>query len=134
MYCYDALANSYAYKAKAALWVLRYKYSDNVADLEKASPELQTSLNYFKQLVNLTKDTYLYANSMQTKQRKIPVGGNDAKMKTWVELLPVYQKELDNFKRNIDSLKSPQVATKKAIKVALTDAAVGIKTKALGIL
>jgi hypothetical protein len=65
---------------------------------------------------------------MQTKQRKIPVGGNDAKMKTWAELLPVYQKELDNFKRNIDSLKSPQTA-KKAKRVALTDAPVEIKTK-----
>jgi hypothetical protein len=39
MYCYNAMANSYAYKAKAALWVLRYKYSDNVADLEKALPD-----------------------------------------------------------------------------------------------
>lgn len=95
MYCYNAMANNYAYKAKAALWVLRYKYSDDVADLEKALPELQTSLDYYKQLVKLTENAYLYANSMQTKQRKIPVGGNDAKMKTWAELLPVYQKELD---------------------------------------
>ncbi|WPU92394.1 hypothetical protein SNE25_24005 [Mucilaginibacter sabulilitoris] len=128
MYCYNALANSYAYKAKAALWVLRYKYSDNVADLEKALPELQSSLEYFRELVDLTKSTYLYANSMQTKQRKIPVGGNDAKMKTWVELLPVYQKEFDNFKRNIDSLKSPQASAKKTEKIVLTDAAVNIQS------
>jgi hypothetical protein len=124
MYCYNAMANSYAYKAKAALWVLRYKYSDNVADLEKALPELQTSLDYYKQLVKLTENTYLYANSMQTKQRKIPVGGNDAKMKTWAELLPVYQKELDNFKRNIDSLKSPQTQQKQKEVVVLKDALV----------
>ncbi|QTE37166.2 hypothetical protein J3L18_29335 [Mucilaginibacter gossypii] len=124
MYCYNAMANNYAYKAKAALWVLRYKYSDNVADLEKALPELQTSLDYYKQLVKLTENTYLYANSMQTKQRKIPVGGNDAKMKTWAELLPVYQKELDNFKRNIDSLKSPQTQQKQKEVVVLKDALV----------
>lgn len=122
MYCYNALANNYAYKAKAALWVLRYKYSDNVADLEKALPELQTSLDYYKQLARLTENTYLYANSMQTRQRKIPVGGNDAKMKTWVELLPVYQKELDNFKRNIDSLKSPQREMKQKEITVLKDA------------
>jgi hypothetical protein len=128
MYCYNAMANSYAYKVKAALWVLRYKYSDNIADLEKALPELQTSLEYYKQLVNLTKDTYLYANSMQTKQRKIPVGGNDGKNKTWVELLPYYQHELDNFKRNIDSLKSPQATAKKAEKIVLANAVVNIKT------
>ncbi|XHR92953.1 hypothetical protein ACFJIV_21810 [Mucilaginibacter sp. UC70_90] len=122
MYCYNAMANNYAHKAKAALWVLRYKYSDNVADLEKALPELQTSLDYYKQLVKLTENTYLYANSMQTKQRKIPVGGNDAKMKTWAELLPVYQKELDNFKRNIDSLKSPQTQQKQKEVTVLKDA------------
>jgi len=124
MYCYNAMANNYAYKAKAALWVLRYKYSDDVADLEKALPELQTSLDYYKQLVKLTENAYLYANSMQTKQRKIPVGGNDAKMKTWAELLPVYQKELDNFKRNIDSLKSPQTQQKQKEVVVLKDALV----------
>jgi len=121
MYCYDAMANSYSAKAKAALWVLRYKYSDNVADLEKALPELGTSLKYFKDLVKLTQSSYLYANSMQTKQRKIPVGGNDGKNKTWVELLPIYQKEYDNFKRNIDSLKSPQATAKKAEIIQLKD-------------
>ncbi|MDB4919544.1 hypothetical protein [Mucilaginibacter sp.] len=127
MYCYDALANSYSAKAKAALWVLRYKYSDNIADLENALPELKTSLRYFKDLVKLTTNSYLYANSMQTRQRKIPVGGNDGKNKTWVELLPYYQKELDNFKRNIDSLKSPQPTANKAEKILLTDAPVVIK-------
>ena len=127
IYCYNAMANSYAAKAKAALWVLRYKYSDDVRDLDKALPELETSLKYFKELVNLTQDSYLYANSMQTKQRKIPVGGNDGKNKTWVELLPYYQKELDNFKRHVDSLKSPQTEAKKAEKIILTDAAVSFE-------
>jgi hypothetical protein len=123
MYCYQAMANSYAHKVRAAIWVLRYKYSDDVTDLDKALPEMQTSLKYFEELVKLTKDSYLYANSMQTRQRKIPVPGTDGTMKTWVELLPVYQKELTNFKRNIDSLKSPQAA-KKAERVVLTDAAI----------
>jgi len=126
MYCYNAMANSYAYKAKAALWVLRYKYSDDVKDLERALPDLESSLKYFDELVKLTKNTYLYANSMQTRQRKIPVPGTDAKMKEWVELLPVYQKELANFKRNIDSLKSPQANAKKAERTVLTDADVTI--------
>jgi len=129
IYCYNAMANSYSAKAKAALWVLRYKYSDDLRDLDKALPELESSLKYFKELVNLTKDSYLYANSMQTKQRKIPVGGNDGKNKTWVELLPYYQKELDNFKRHIDSLKSPQATTKKAEKIVLTDAVVSFKDR-----
>jgi hypothetical protein len=129
IYCYDAMANNYAAKVKAALWVLRYKYSDNIADLEKAVPELETSLKYYKELVKLTENSYLYANSMQTKQRKIPVGGNDGKNKTWIELLPYYQKELDNFKRNIDSLKSPKVNAKKAERVILTNTGVTLKDK-----
>jgi hypothetical protein len=68
-------------------------------------PHLEKSIAYYSELADLTKDTYLYANSMQTQQRKIPVGGNDGKNKTWVELLPYYKQELDHFKRNIDSLK-----------------------------
>ena len=116
MYCYNAMANCYAHKVNAALWILRYKYSDDVNDLEKATPEMVASLDYFKKLVDLTKETYLYANSMQTKQRKIPVGGNDGKNKTWAELLPYYQKELNNFKKNLDSLKSPATASKKNAK------------------
>lgn len=110
MYCYDALANSFAEKAEAALLILRYKYSNDISDLEKALPHMQKSLAFYKKLAELTKDTYLYANSMQTQQRKIPVGGDDGKMKTWVELLQVYDKELANFKKNIDSLKTPSKA------------------------
>ncbi|WP_461451542.1 alpha-d-galacturonidase [Mucilaginibacter sp.] len=126
MYCYNAMANSYAHKAAAALLVLRYKYSNDITDLDKALPELQTSLAYYQQLADLTKNSYLYANSMQTKQRKIPLGGNDGKNKTWAELLPYYQKELDNFKRNIDSLKSSQATANQAQKIQLTDAVVSI--------
>jgi hypothetical protein len=106
MYCYRAMANYYAEKARAALQVLKYKYSNSIADLENALPILQRSVNHFKELTNLTKDSYLYANSMQTQQRRIPVGGNDGKNKTWVELLPFYETELKNLTKRIDSLKS----------------------------
>jgi hypothetical protein len=117
MYCYRAMANYYAEKARAALQILKYKYSNNIADLERALPILQRSVNHFKELTNLTKDSYLYANSMQTQQRRIPVGGNDGKNKTWVELLPFYETELKNFTRRIDSLKTlPKVATTVAPK------------------
>jgi ribosomal protein S17 len=130
MYCYNELANSYAYKVKAALSVLKYSYSNNVKDLEQAVPDLLKSLGHFKELVKLTKDTYLYANSMQTKQRKIPVGGNDGNNKTWVELLPYYQREFDNLKKNIDSLKSPYAAARRAKNEKLNDASVSLKTDA----
>jgi hypothetical protein len=43
---------------------------------------------------------------MQTAQRRIPFSGIDGTNKTWAELLPHYQAELDNFKRNLNTLKS----------------------------
>ena len=104
VYCYQALAGCYAEKVRAALQVLRYTYSNDVKDLKLALPHLEKSLAAFQQLTNLTKNTYLYANSMQTQQRKIPIGGNNATMKTWAELLPLYQKELANFRRSLDSI------------------------------
>ena len=105
VYCYDAFANFFAEKVKAAMLVLNYKYSNDIADLEKAIPHLEKSLAYFNELTRLTKDTYLYANSMQTAQRRIPITGRDGTNKTWEDLLPYYKKEFDVFKRNIDMLK-----------------------------
>ena len=122
MYCHEAMANFYAQKVKSALWVLRFKYSNDVADLEKALPFLESSLNYYTTLVKLTENDYLYANSMQTKQRKIPMRGVDKTFITWKEMLPVYTKELHHFKRSIDSLKSINTAAiQKVIPFANAD-------------
>ncbi len=106
MYCYQALAYHYAYKAEAALQVLRYKYSGDTKDLEKALPLLQQSVDQYKRLVQLTKSSYLYANSMQTQQRKIPIRGVDGTFKTWAEVLVPFENELAHFKHKIDSLNS----------------------------
>ncbi|MFN8349622.1 MAG: hypothetical protein U0X91_31775, partial [Spirosomataceae bacterium] len=106
VYCQEAMANFYAEKARAALAVLRFKYSNDVRDLEKALPHLEKSVSHYTKLVDLTKDTYLYANSMQTQQRKIPMRGVNGTYKTWEEMLPVFEKELNTFKRKIDSLKT----------------------------
>ncbi|KAA8486303.1 hypothetical protein BDE36_3914 [Arcticibacter tournemirensis] len=112
VHCYNELAGFYAEKVRAALLVLKYKYSNDVADLEKALPFLENSVKHYRKLTELTKDTYLYANSMQTSQRKIPVRGVDATYKTWVEVLPRFEEELIHFKRSIDSLKSDKSAGK----------------------
>ncbi|HLW08362.1 MAG TPA: hypothetical protein VKY45_12460 [Marinilabiliaceae bacterium] len=106
VHCYNVFANFFAEKVKAASFVLRYKHSNNISDLEKAIPYLERSVVNFSELVDLTKESYLYANSMQTAQRRIPITGIDGTNKTWEELLPHYQAELDNFKRNVNTLKS----------------------------
>jgi hypothetical protein len=130
MHIYNALANNFAEKADAALLVLRYKYSNDIKDLEQALPHLEKSVEHYRKLAELTKDTYLYANSMQTQQRKIPVGGDNGTMKTWVELLPIYEKELTTFKAKIDSLRRPQT-TSTTQKVLLKNAEVNVITKPL---
>ncbi|BAV05185.1 hypothetical protein SAMN05421788_105358 [Filimonas lacunae] len=123
MYCYRALANCFAEKAQAALWVLRYKYSKQLSDLDSALPHLEKSVVYYSTLADITKGAYRYANSMQTAQRKIPIGGDNGKNKTWVELLPFYQKELAVFKHNIDSLRHPVAVAAGAGKKPLLEAA-----------
>jgi hypothetical protein len=106
LYCYKALADCYANKAKAALYILRYKYSNDLGDLEKAQPLLQRSLVSFRELTRFTHSSYWYANSMQTQQRKIPMRGVDGTYKTWAEMLPVYEKEALAFGRHLDSLRA----------------------------
>ena len=115
IYCYDEMANFYAEKVKAALWILRYKYSNQVSDLDQALPFLQKSVDHYAKLVKLTEYNYLYANSMQTKQRKIPMRGVDKTFIHWKEMLPVFTKELNHFKHSIDSLKSIKEGTVAAI-------------------
>ena len=104
--CYRDFAYSFGYKVLAAEQVLNYKWSKNVAYLQKAVPLLEKSDDYYKDLVEKTKDTYYNANSMLTSQRRIPVGGDGGKFSTWKEMMPVYQEELDNLKKNIESLTS----------------------------
>lgn len=106
MYCYREFAYSFSDKVKAAKLVLDYQWSKNLNYLEQAVPLLQSSMVHYKKLVDLTKDTYWYANSMQTSQRRIPIGGDGGKYKTWAELLPVYEKELNNLQANIELLKT----------------------------
>jgi hypothetical protein len=117
LYCHEAMANHYAEKAQAALHVLRYKYSNDIKDLETALSLLQQSLASYKRLVVLTKGSYLYANSMQTAQRKIPIRGVDGTFKTWAEVLIPFEKELAHFKHKIDSLKNIPSKTNNEVTV-----------------
>jgi hypothetical protein len=107
IWCYNKFAMSFGWKVKAAEEVLRYKWTKDIKHLDAAVPLLEKSLQQWRYLSNKTDTTYLYANSMQTAQRRIPVGGDNGRMKTWSELLPVYQAELNALKDNIERLKHP---------------------------
>ncbi len=106
MHCYREFAYFFNNKVKAAKLVLDYQWGKNINKLDTAEIFLQKSLDHYQMLVNLTKNTYLYANSMQTSQRRIPIGGDNGKNKTWAEMLVHYQKEMANFKNNLALLKA----------------------------
>lgn len=116
MYCYKAMADHFSSKVQAAVQLLKYKYSGSVADLELAVPMLEKSVNDYKELAALTADTYLYSNSMQTQQRKIPMRGVNATFKHWTEMVPVFEAELKTFRYKIDSLKHASNTTVKKRK------------------
>src|SRR5574344_1910867 len=121
MHCYREFAYAFNLKVKAAKLVLDYQWGKDMANLDAAVPLMEQSLEHYRKLVSLTKDAYYYANSMQTAQRRIPIGGDDGKNKTWEELLVHYEKELTNFKANLAMLKDKAngkgVATVKTIQV-----------------
>ena len=107
MECYNMFAQSFRWKVKAAEQVLRYKWTKDVSYLDAAVPLLEKSLEQWRYLSAHTDSTYLYANSMQTAQRRIPIGGNNGHFKTWSDMLPVYEEELAALKENIAKLKAP---------------------------
>ncbi|MDO4758084.1 MAG: glycoside hydrolase family 20 zincin-like fold domain-containing protein [Rikenellaceae bacterium] len=104
--CYRAFAYAFYWKVKAAQQVLNYQWSKDLNYLDEAIPLLEKSLAYYRELADLTKDTYHYANSMQTAQRRIPISGGEGKNKTWVEMVPHYEAELAALKANTELLKS----------------------------
>ena len=109
--CYSLFAQSFRDKVLAAQQVLNYKWSKDLKYLDAAVPLLEKSVYAWNLLAQWADSIYLYANSMQTAQRRIPIGGDGGKMKTWGELAVVYQQELDAFKENIEKLKHPVAQT-----------------------
>lgn len=107
--CIRAMALSYGAKADAARHVLRYSRNHDVAEMEQARADLARSLKNFRTLERLTRDTYVFANSMQTSQRRIPlVGGEDGKPANfhWTQVLPLYEKEFADFSAQVTALKA----------------------------
>ena len=107
--CYAIFAQSFKQSVLAAQQVLNYKWTKDLHYLDAAVPFLEKRVESWEALCKITDNTYHYANSMQTAQRRIPVGGDGGKMKTWRELLIVYQAELYDFKDNLEKLKHPAV-------------------------
>jgi len=105
-----AMSENYVAKTEAALAVLRFKYSHSLSDMKDAERSLGRSLDTYRRLTALTRDTYKAANSMQTSQRRIPfpggIGGQPAHFH-WSQLLPLYEKEFADFQAQVAALTSP---------------------------
>jgi len=109
IHCIRAMSENYAAKVNAAIYVLRYKFSEDIQDLKKASQYLEESLNHFRKLTELTRETYNFAQSMQTSQRKIPLPGaehGEPANYHWSQVLEKYKKELKDLKNYIKKVES----------------------------
>ena len=108
VFCVRALAETYAAKMCAAENVLRFNFSHDTADMDRAEKSLAQSYSAYEKLTALTERAYRYANSMQTSQRKIPVSGGVKGVGTnflWSQLEPLYKKELEDFQSKVAQLK-----------------------------
>jgi hypothetical protein len=109
IHCIRAMSENYASKANAAFFVLRYGLSEDIGDLKKAKEYLEESLVCFRKLSELTRDTYIFAQGMQTRMRRIPYPGFEDGVPInyhWTQVLEKYEKELDDFKRHIHDLEN----------------------------
>jgi len=110
IHCLRAMSESYGAKVKAAEFVLRYQHSKDIKDMEKAEELLANSLKPFAKLTWLTEMGYRFANSMQTGHRKIPFNGAANGVGTnyhWTQVLPLYQKELEDFRASVAERRAP---------------------------
>ena len=106
--CIQAMAENYSAKVKAAGLVLHYGFSHDIGDMHQAATFLAESFDDYQKLAALTEQTYHYANSMQTSQRKIPVSGGVKGVGTnylWSQLVPLYRKEMEDFQTTVQHLK-----------------------------
>jgi hypothetical protein len=108
--CVRKMSEVYSAKVGAAQHVLRYTYSQAISDLDRAETYMSLSLEDFKELTELTQPTHHFANSLQIGHRKIPFRGAANGVGTnyhWTHVLPLYEKELEDFRTQVAELKQP---------------------------
>lgn len=103
--CVEAMSKSYCAKVNAAMNVLRYRKTNDAAYMRKALPLLEKSLEHYKTLADLTRDTYRYACGFVGRQR-IPRSG----VKHWTQMVGEYEKELADFRKRVAAAGAGEVA------------------------
>lgn len=105
MYCYRDFVYAFMYKVQACLKVEDYQNDHDISHLDEALNLLGKSIGWWRGLVLYTQNDYLYANSIQTAMREIPVSGVDGAYSRWSDMLSVYEREESNLAENIETLK-----------------------------
>ncbi len=122
VHCIDLVSRNYEEKVRAAMAVLRYGYSSDKQDMQKAAEHLAKSLETYRTLVERTSGTYRYSNTLQTGHRRIPTRGmKDDKpyYHHWEHMLPLYEDELAKFKQRVAGLdkETPKARSKPGPKL-----------------
>ncbi|MDF2561298.1 MAG: hypothetical protein K0R99_2744 [Microbacterium sp.] len=105
------LEEFYRLRVAAAVDIVAYR-EDRLVDegaptarLHRAAELIDRSVAAFERLTALADRTYLYANSMQTPQRKVPFP-DGATYSHWRDCLPLYIDEARNFRANLARLEA----------------------------
>ena len=118
MHCIQAMAENYAAKVQRGGIGFALQLQPRHSRHGTAEKFLAESFADYQKLAALTAPTYHYANSMQTSQRKIPVPGGVKGVGTnylWSQLVPLYQRELEDFQAKVAQLKENANATQRAL-------------------
>jgi hypothetical protein len=82
--------------------------------MQNAYEHLKKSVEYYRLLTERTGCFYRYANSLQTGHRRIPIRGmKDEKpyYYHWEHMLPLYEKELEDFQSRLNEPSDPETQT-----------------------
>src|SRR5581483_6522080 len=116
MHCIEAQYRYYNAKTRSAALVLRYGYSHDLGDLKKAETLLAESLEQYRHLVALTDKTYREGPSVHSASRRIPFLGAPGRYTHWRDCLPVYERELATFRKNLKSLETTGTVAQNATR------------------
>ena len=122
------LMQFYDDKTKAAEQVLLYGYDHDAAHLKQAETFLSKSVDSFRELTAVAGPAYRTATAMETSQRQIPFRGGMNNYPNWQQCLPMYEKELETFRKRIAQLSAGATAEENGEpKLAETLPQVGFK-------
>jgi hypothetical protein len=107
IHCIDLMSRTYAEKVRAAILVLDYGHSHDPISMQRAEKHLAQSLAIYRALTERTRDSYRYANTLQTGHRRVPIRGlkgDTPYYYHWEHMLPLYEKELEDFRIRVTQL------------------------------